>query len=477
MSRINSFIGVQSCHFAGRIAGRSVVRTDGCAVNHPVTRNNGHSVSVLITLFTSALLLFCSCENESGGDPVKSDGGEYGMLEICVRMINQPLNKVAARDGINASYGVDAVAQTVAENIVVEISGSDLSPTQIKVKLDPSRSSAVDTVKKVPIGEARKISVWAVNKEGVKTHVDSVEYRYADVEKAKVTRIIAVLIPAAGSIYLHINGLETSIGTVHASFTSRDGESVFQNSTKRDSHTFLSIDNIPHGLDGVLRVSLVDKQGDTVKVATNEFIFNARGDNVFDLQFIENSGMLGMEAALYAPGVTIASYDFEKSVSNVVETGELIITEIMFSASDDNYIELYNPKNAEVSFDTLTTEVDKTSYYFTGVTIAPNGYFVISRKAASYANVVTNTTGGLPIVSTGNWITVRRGKSGAVLDRVICGGTNSAIGWPAGVSQSSKRAVELRRDKYGAIENNFGKNWVAASAAIEGSGMYGTPGK
>jgi hypothetical protein len=428
-------------------------------------------------LLTPALLLLCAC-GKGPDDPVKPDGGEYGMLEVCVRMVNQPLGKAAARDGAGAFNGVAAVAQTVAENLVVEISGTDLSPTQFKTRLDPSRSAVADTVKKVPIGEARRISVWAVNRDGGRTHVDTVEYRYADIEKAKVTRVYATLMPAAGSIYLHINGLDNTVNTVHASFTSRDGELVFRNSVAKAAHTFLSIDNVPHELDGILRVSLVDARGDTLKVATNEFVFDARGDNAFDLQFIENSGMLGMNAALYAPGVTMLSYDFEKSVSGVVETGELIITEIMFSASDDNYIELYNPRNAAVSFDTLTTEVDKASYYFTGVLIGPNGYFVISRRAAPYADVSTNTTGGLPIVSTGNWITVRRGKSGAVLDRVICGGVNSAVGWPAGLSSSSKRSVELNRDKYGAIENNFGKNWTAAAQLIDGtSNMYGTPGR
>jgi len=444
----------------------------GFAGSHSVCR----LVSVLTMCLTPALLLLCTCSN-GPDDPFGPGGGEFGMLEVSLRMINQPLKKAAAQSGVSGVSAAEAAAQTVAENLVVEISGGDLSPTQFKLKLDPSRPTAVDTVKKIPIGEARRISVWAVNKNGDRTHVDTIESRYADIEKAKVTRISATLVPAAGSIYLHINGLETAINFVHASFTSRDGESVFQNSVKREAKTFLSIDNIPHELDGILRVSLVDAKGDTVKVATNEFVFNARGDNVFELQFIENSGMLGMDAVLYAPGVTVLSYDFEKSVSDVAETGDLIITEIMYSASDDNYIELYNPKSETVSFDTLTTEVDGKAQHFMGVSIGPNGYFVIGRRAASYANVSAANTGGLPITSTGNWITVRRGKSGAVLDRVICGGANSAVGWPAGLSSSSKRAVELNKDKYGVIENNFGKNWAAASQTIGGTNMYGTPGR
>jgi hypothetical protein len=453
MSRFSCFTGFTGRRLAGRIVNNSIIGTGG-----------NRAASVLTTLFVLALLLFCGCA-KGPGDPLGP--GEYGMLEVSVRMVNQPLKKSAAAEGF---------AQTVAENLIVEISGIDLSPTQFKLKLDPTRPTVVDTVKNVPIGEARRISVWAVNKNGDKTHIDSIEYRYTDVERAKVTRIYATLVPAAGSIYLHINGVE-GVSTIHASFTSRDGELVFQNSVKREAKTFLSIDNVPHEMDGVLRVSLVDAKGDTVKVATNEFIFNARKDNVIELQFIENSGMLGMDAALYAPGVTMLSYDFATSVSNVAETGELIITEIMFSAGNDNYIELYNPKDVPVSFDTLTTEIEKTTHKYIDVMVEAKSYFVISRQAASYASVNANTVGGLPITATGNWISVRRGKTGAVIDRVVCGGTNSTIGWPAGLSSSSKRSIELNRDKYDVMENNFGKNWSAASQPIGGTGMFGTPGK
>ena len=462
MSRFNCFTGFARCRFGGR------------AVNHPAIRTNGRSVFVLtLTRFLiPALLLFCVCAEEPKEDSEERRDDKYGMLEICLRVVNQPLKKGAARNE------AAAMAQTVAENLVVEISGGDLSATQFKIKLNSARSTSVDTVKKVPIGEARRISVWAVNKDGGKTHVDTAEYRYADIEKTKVARIFATLIPAAGSIYLHINGLETAISTVYASFTSRDGELVFKNSVKREAHTFLSIDNIPHELDGVLRVSLIDAKGDTVKIATNEFVFNARGDNVFELQFIENSGMLGMDAVLYAPGVTIAAYDFERPASNAVETGELIVTEIMYSANDENYIELHNPKNQAVSIDTLAIEVDRAACYFANVSIASNGYFVIGRKALPYANVAANNQSSLPISASGNWITVRRGRAGAVLDRVICGGANTAVGWPAGVSSGSKKAVELRRDRYGAMENNFGKNWEAAEQVVAGTNnVYGTPGR
>jgi len=393
------------------------------------------------------------------------------MLEISARVVNKPLQKGAAQNG------VEALAQTVAASLVVEVDGTDLAPTRFTVALNASRPSSVDTVKNVPVGKNRRISLWAVDKNGGKTHIDSIEYRFADIEIAAVAKVYAALIPAAGSIYLQLYGLDTDITGVHASFTSLDGKLSFENYVDKSARTFVHIDNIPHETGGVLRVSLIGNKLDTVKTATQTLTFDARRDCTISLQFVDNSGMLGIDAALQAPGVTTGSYNFKTSVSDVEETGELIITEIMYSANDDNYIELYNPNDREASFDTLTTDVDGTTYNFMNVSIAPKGYLVIGRRESSFANLSTGATGGLPIVSTGNWISVKRGKSGPILDRVICGGTNSAVGWPAGLSSSGKRSAELDGNKYNEIDNNFGKNWTSASQPIAGTSMYGTPGR
>jgi hypothetical protein len=387
---------------------------------------------------------------------------EYGMVEVAVRVATPP------RLGKSAG-----AVQTAAASLVVEVGGVDIAPAKFKVKIDPSRPVSLDTVKNVPIGKNRRISLWAVNKDDSVTHIDSVEHHFADIENGVVSRVSAALIPAAGSIYLMLYGLETGVAGVHASFSSLDGKRSFENYADKAARTFLHIDNVPHGLDGVLRVSLVGERMDTVKTATQKFIFDARKDDAVALQFVDNSGMLGMDVALQAPGVTIASYNFKNSVSEADEAGGLIITEIMYSAGDYNYIELYNPHDMDAYFDTLTVEVDAASHSFPGVPVERNGYLVISRQAAPYAKLNTN----ISIVSTGNWITVRRGKAGQIIDRVICGGTNSAVGWPAGLSSSSKRSIELNRDKYDVIWNNFGKNWAAASQQIEGTNFYGTPGR
>jgi len=417
---------------------------------------------VPVLLVFGAFLLSVSCvKNPDQFDP---DDDEYGAIEIRARLVNLPLAKGA---GVNA---------TVAEKLVVEVSGDDLAPVRIERKVDFSRPAVSDTVTKVPVGKNRRVEIWAVDKNGVMTHIDSLESRTVNVEAAAVTPIITTLIPAAGSIYLQFAGLSTAISVVHATFTALgDGALIAQNTVKRAAKTFMSLDNIPHMTTGILKVVIVATSGDTSRIANRELTFNARTDNSIDLQFMENSGMFEMEIFLQAPGVTTVSYNFDKPEPPVVETGELIITEIMWSASNDNYIELYNPAGKTVSFDTLTTDIDGTERDFVGVTVPPNGYFVIGRQNLPHFDAYTTTTAGLPIAATGNWITVRRGKSGDVVDRVVCHGGNPATGWP---SVSGKRSIELSRNRYDVIDNNFGKYWSPSTQPISTvSEQYGTPGR
>jgi hypothetical protein len=407
--------------------------------------------------------MFCGKE----GNPTVP--GQYGMIEVRARVVNQSLAKGAARS---------AAAQTMAERLVVEISGNGVAPVRIERKLDFSRPSVTDTVTKVPVGKNLRVVFWAVDKNGVTTHIDSVESRTLTIENAAVAQAFVTLIPAAGSIYLQFAGLETSVSAVYASFSELDGTLVSENRVARASRTFMSVDNIPHLTVGVLKVATLDSKGDTLFIARKELTFDARSDNSIDLLFKEYTGMIGADVTLYAPGVTTAAYNFGKSGNSeltAAETGELIITEIMWSSSNDNYIELYNTTDEALFFEELEVDIDGTSRGYSEITVAPGSYFVVGRRDLPYANVYPPSTTGFPITSTGNFITVRR-KDGTVLDRVICPGSSSALGWPT-MTTTAKRSIELSRDKYNAFDNNFGKNWRASEAEqIEATDQYGTPG-
>jgi len=418
-----------------------------------------HYAAFPAVIIPLALALFCG---KGSNNPAAAQ--ENGTLEIRARVVNRALAKSAA------------AAETAADTLVVVISAGDMDTVRIKRKLDLSRPSLSDTVGGIPPGNNRKVTISAIGKNGKVTHIDSTESHTVAIVKTVAASVYSTLIPAAGSIYLQFAGLPTSVDAVHAAFTADGGALVAQNTVKRAAKTFMSLDNIPHMTAGNLRVAIIATNGDTTHIANTELTFNARSDNTVNLEFRPNSGMLGLDVAVYAPGVTVGSYDFGNT-EPAAETGELIITEIMWSASNDNYIELYNPADTPCFFETLTTDVDGTTHNFSDVTVASKGYFVIGRQNLPYFNAHTSAVGGLPVTSTGNWITVKREANGAVLDRVIFAGTGNAIGWPS-MPSSAKRSIELAKDKYSATDNNFGKNWSAAAEFIsEESTGYGTPGR
>ena len=421
--------------------------------------------STVIFLLSGGLLLSLACVKGSG----PSGPEEFGSLEVRVRVVTPP--------PLLKGAGGASVQATVADRLIIEVSGEDLAPTRFEsTRLDFSKPSVSETVTRVPVGKNRNVSIWAVDRGGGVTHIDSLEYHTVNIEAAVVTPVVTTLIPAAGSVYLQFAGLSTTVNSVYAVFTAHDGTVVAENSVSRAARTFMTLDNIPDKTTGVLRIAIIAVGGDTTHVATREFTFNARGDNTIDLHFMENSGMIAVDVAMYAPGVTVGSYNFNSGESAAVETGELIITEIMWNVGNDNYIEVYNPGDEARFFEVLTTDIDGTVRDFDNVTVGGGAYLVIGRQALPYVNIHTVTTGGLPITTTGNWITLRRGRTGPVIDRVICAGNNSALGWPA-LSSSNNRSIELSRERYDVIENNFGKNWAAAAELIAGqTNQYGTPG-
>jgi hypothetical protein len=422
----------------------------------PILRRCAAFPAVIIPL---ALALFCGRDSNN---PAAAQ--ENGMLEIMARVVNKALAKSGA------------AAATVADSLVVEISADDMKTLTITRKLDFTRPSVGDTLTEIPPGKNRRVVIWAIDKKGATTHIDSVEkHGTINIEKAVVTSILATLIPAAGSIYLQFLGLGTDISLVQATFTALDNEELIaESSVKREAKMFMSLDNIPHEAAGILRVAVVSAKGDTTLLAADTMTFNARVDNVINLEFKSYSGIIKTDVTVYTSGVTIGTYDFKSKEADVVETGELVITEIMWNAGNDNYIELYNPAD-EVFSDMLTTDTDGTQRDFDSVTIAPKGYLVIGRQNLPYVDIYPSAVSGLPIVSTGNWIAVRRGRDGPVIDRVVCAGNKSATGWPP---VSGKRSIELARDKYNVTDNNYGKNWSAASEFInEESPYYGTPGR
>jgi hypothetical protein len=431
------------------------------------------AAAVVAAAVVAAATLLSNCGTSQ--NPVDPDNGAYGSVVIRGRVDSPQLAKAAADLGFDA---VSNVQDTKPAKLIIQVTGTGIDTIRVENAIDPARPSIVDTIPKIPAGKARRISIWAVGGNGAVTHIDSLESRTVDVAANTVTPVYAVLIPASGSIYLLFNGLATSVDSIKATFKKNDGTLVAESRAKRAPKTFMTLDNIPHLTAGILRVEIISTSGELLYAAAKELTFNARGDNNIDLRFSTPDGSAGVNIDLRVSGVTLGAYDFSVSESAVTESGELVITEILWNASNDNYIELYNPANAAVSFDTLITDIDGTKCKFAGVNVPAKGFFVIGRQYQDYINASPPSASNLPITATGNWIAVKR-KNGAVIDRVICpGSANNAMGWPT-VSGSSKKSIELMKDKYSAADNDFGKNWrVTTGGAINTVlSIYGTPGK
>jgi len=252
---------------------------------------------------------------------------------------------------------------------------------------------------------------------------------------------------------LLFTGLSTSVDSVRATFTSNDGTLIAESRVKRASKTYMSLDNTPHNTTGIPRVEIVSASGEILYLATKELAYNARGDNNIDLRIMTPDGAMEIFIDLRVAGVTMGAFDFSAFESAAAtESGELIVTEILWNASNDNDIELHNPTNSARFFDTLITDIDGTVRRFTDIEIAAKGFLVIGRQPSEYADIYTTTTSGLPITTTGNGITITR-KDDTVIDRVICTGSNSTLGWP---SVSGKRSIELMKDKYNAAQTPYG---------------------
>jgi len=411
-------------------------------------------VSVFGFLCLSFFAVFFSCSKTPSPVQVQN----YGTLEIRANVISSTLKKET---------------RTEAESLVVEVSGEGIDTVFMR-KLDLSRPALSETITRMPVGKNLRISIRAISKNGVITHIDSLKYHTVTIEDAKITPIVTTLIPAAGSIYLQFTGLRADADSIHASFISADESFRVKAVAVNTSKITINLDYIPHGTEGLLSVVIKDKSGDTLNVAVKELTFNARGDNNIQLTFTTPGGSSEIEITLYEPGVTMISHDFKSQNMPLIETGELIITEIMWNAADSNYVELYNTTNDTLFFDPLTTDVDGTVRHYMNVKIAPHGYLVIGRRSLPYADLYPTTSLGFNITNTGNWITIKR-ADGTIINQIFCGGGSyENIGWP---KVSGKRSIELARDKYNAQDNKLGKNWRPAAQRISDDiNQYGTPG-
>jgi hypothetical protein len=401
-------------------------------------------------------LLFSSCGNMPSQD---TNNDEDGVLEIHSLVL-------ASGQG----NGLPKLA-TTCDSLIVEVSGTDIGTLRFSKTFDVSQPVHSDTISRIPSGSNRQVTVYTVDKAGSVIHTDTVSHRALRIDPNSVTQLTVMLIPAMGSIYLQLENIPTSVDSIFASFTA-DNNTVWSVKAKRSTKLYLAIDKIPHNTHGILFVAAVDTLKDTLYSATKELTFNAVSMQNISLNFTTTPGQITMSMSVVLPGVTSVTGNIAAPESLVIESGELIITEIMYAANDSEYVEVYNPSSTDLSFDSLYFDIDGTYRLFTNIIVPARSAFVFGRRLLPWTDAAPSVASALDLSSGGNWITLRK-KNGAIMDRVVFTGGSNGLEWP---NVPGKQAIVLDAGVSDAQANNFGRNWHAATTLISGTAsQYGTP--
>jgi hypothetical protein len=418
---------------------------------HAVLSSRTKHYRACLGLSFAALSLLSSC----GNMPLSNVKDNAGSLEIHTCVVNPGLAKAA----------------TNFDSLIVEVSGSDIGVIRYSKPLNLSLPVHSDTLSRIPAGIERQVKIWTVDRSGATIHMDTVSHRSIRIDPNATTQLNVVLMPALGSIYIQLENIPTKVDSIVASFTG-DNKTVWCVRAKRNTKVYLSIDKITNGTHGILYVAAVDSTKDTLYFASKELTFNAASMQNISLNFTSTPGQLTMSTTVVLPGVTSATGTIAAPETSAVETGALLITEIMYAANDSEYIEVYNPSTSDLSFDSLYLDIDGTCRLFTNITVGAQRAFVFGRRPLPWGDVAHAVASALDLSSSGNWVTIRT-KTGAIMDRVVFTGGSNTLEWP---NVSGKQAIVLDGSINDAQANNFGRNWHAATTLISGTAnQYGTP--
>lgn len=406
---------------------------------------------LLLSVYFSGLFLHC------GRSPTEARRSECGSIQLRAQ-ITENLSKTAA------------TAATSFENIVLEVWGIDMDTLRFSKKINGRPVVVTDTFTGIPAGNRREVKIYTTDKSGFKVHIDSLGNRVVRVDQNALTTINARLIPAAGSLYLQLANVSTYVDSVFLSFVSTGR--TWEKRMKRSLKMNMSLDNIPDGTQGTVFFTAINSSGDTVYHASKKLTFNARESSElkFDFDFIP--GSIAMNLSLKNTGVTLIAINLGNPEISV-ETGSLIITEILYYSPDSSeYIEIYNPSNAAITIDTLILEIDNSWKKIESITIAAHGFYILGRKAYAWVDKLLQPSSFLDLSQTGNLITLRA-KDSSIIDQVIFIGGNNTLEWPAG---ESNKAISLDSTSYNVIRNNFGRNWFLVTKKVSvNDSLYGTP--
>lgn len=375
-----------------------------------------------------------------------------------------------------SSNSLQKIKETTFDSLVIEIFGNDTLVLRKCTPINPNAIVCKESLSNVPTGKNRKINVYTVNKSGQTIHTDSEKNRVMDIDPNVNISLIITMIPSAGSIYLQVGAVPSNVSSISVKFTSSGG-AVWETSVKREPKVFISLDNIPDGTRGLIEIAEVNDAGDTLFYTSKDITIDVRISTFLNLDLSSPPGQIEISVTVIKPELTVISIGNSSLKPAETESGELLITEIMYSANSYEYIEIFNPKNTEVTFETLFLQIDEKSFEFSKITIKPNGYYVLGRAGGNWINQFNSN---LDLVSYGNWITLKNSDL-AIIDQVIFT-DKTTLEWP---KTTTKQAISLNQNAYTAALNNLGRNWNLVETdtlnlitdSSLGLVMYGTPGR
>ncbi len=361
--------------------------------------------------------------------------------------------------------------ETTWDRLVIQITSDDgMDTLRDTFALDMEKSFYSFFIENVSAGENRTVSAWTIDSEGDTIH--GIASTVIDIDPAQSVPVTMELHPIKGSLYAVLTGIPLVVDSVLFGFITSTGAWYIKD--KKATKLDMTLDKIPFGSSGTLSIVGYNSAGDTVASWAKEGFTFTNANATLEASFI-NVGKVNLSVTISIPGVTLIVGIMDTTNSLEDEKGGLLISEIMYSANDSEYIELYNPKGTAFN-DTIIIQIDNGPYRFFNVSIQPDSFYVIGRDTLPWADTYHSTQSALNLSSTtGNWITLRA-KDSTLMDLVVFQPGSNNQGWPG---FSGKKSIVLDSLPDDPEYNNYGATWLEAVSYINQTTtlQQGTPGK
>ncbi|MBD3239723.1 MAG: hypothetical protein GF331_03995 [Chitinivibrionales bacterium] len=362
------------------------------------------------------------------------------------------------------------VQQTTWDSLVLTLAYPDANAVRRAFPLSMDTPVFADTVAGLAAGDNIQVTTRTVNAAGIVVHES--QTHSLDLSPNETAQVSFWLEPVRSSIYVELSDVPTSVATVAACFVS-GADTLCVQTPRSPRITSLSIDNVPDGAAGELILAGLDTAGDTLYTTTVPLTSHADGAATIWADFTASPAGLTADITVSEPQPTLVVGSMGGAAGGGVEHGPLVISEIMYAANGDEYIELHNPGAGNAAFDTLIVEKDGDTRFLTDVSIPPGGFYVIGRTDSAW---VDTSLPFLDLSSTsGNTLTIRT-KRDEIVDWVAFVTRSNDIEWPD--ISSARVSIVLDSLAVDPAYNNYGAHWRAACTPLGAdSTMCGTPGR